>query len=215
MVSWLCIAATGSETVLERITGAIAELINRSVTQSTQAQEICARNAGRTLVVAIRDTSFACTLGFSDEGVSLSPEHPDDADAAIEGTPSGFLSLVRSGSLDAFQSGRVSVTGDTELAADVQKLFRYAKPDFEEEMSRVVGDAAAFQFGSFVRSARAWGRQTAETLHANLGEYLQEESRAVPTAFEAEEFMTAVDVLRDAADRFTARLERIRKAGQS
>ena len=200
--------------MLERITGAIAELVNRSVAQSVQAQDICARNTGRTLVVAIRDTSFACTLGFDDDRITLSAEWPDDADAAIEGTPSGLWSLARSGSLDAFQSGRVSVTGDTELAGDVQKFVRYARPDFEEELSRIVGDVAAYQVGSFVRQARAWGQQAAQTINANVGEYLQEESRAAPTPFETEEFMTAVEDLRDAAERLAARLERIGGAKQ-
>jgi len=208
-------AATGYDFVLDRLTSVIAELINRSVAQSTQAREICARNTGRNLVVSIRDTSFACTLSFADDRITLSASHVDEADAMIDGTPSGLWSLVRSGSLDAFQSGRVSVAGDTELAGDVQKLFRYAKPDLEEELSRVVGDVAAYQVGSFVRQAREWGRQTAETMRANVGEYLQEESRAVPTQFETEEFMTAVEDLRDAADRLVARLERIRRTRET
>ena len=103
------------------------------------------------------------------------------------------------------------MTGDTELAGDIQKLFRYAKPDFEEELSRLVGDVVAFQVGTFVRQARDWGKQSSETFHSNVGEYLQEESRAVPTGVEMDEFMSGVEDLRDDADRFAARIERIRR----
>ena len=43
-----------------------------------------------------------------------------------------------------------------------------------------------------------------------MAEYLQEEGRDVPTRVEVEEFLEAVDQLREAADRLEARLARAR-----
>ena len=43
----------------------------------------------------------------------------------------------------------------------------------------------------------------------NLSEYLQEESRAVPSRYEADRFRGRVDTLRDDVARFEARLKRL------
>jgi ubiquinone biosynthesis protein UbiJ len=42
-----------------------------------------------------------------------------------------------------------------------------------------------------------------------VAQYLQEESRDLPTRIEVEEFLEAVDRLRESADRFEARLARL------
>ena len=47
------------------------------------------------------------------------------------------------------------------------------------------------------------------TLGTNVAEYLQEEGRDVPTRLELEEFLRSVDDVRDATDRFEARLARL------
>jgi ubiquinone biosynthesis protein UbiJ len=69
-----------------------------------------------------------------------------------------------------------------------------------------VGDVAAHQIGNLVRSASGWGRRAAATFAANVGEYLQEESRDLVTRTELEEFLAQVDELREAADRLQVRL---------
>jgi ubiquinone biosynthesis protein UbiJ len=52
-----------------------------------------------------------------------------------------------------------------------------------------------------------WGRQAADSLARNVGEYLQEEGRDVPARAELEHFLDAVDHLRDDVDRADARLK--------
>jgi ubiquinone biosynthesis protein UbiJ len=75
-----------------------------------------------------------------------------------------------------------------------------------------VGDVTAHQIGNLVRTASGWGRKAAATLAANVSEYLQEESRDLVTRTELEEFLSAVDELRESADRLQARLERLPSA---
>ena len=43
----------------------------------------------------------------------------------------------------------------------------------------------------------------------NIREYLQEESRDVPSRYEVEQFTGKLDALRDDVDRFEARLKRL------
>jgi ubiquinone biosynthesis protein UbiJ len=48
-----------------------------------------------------------------------------------------------------------------------------------------------------------------------VAEYLQEEGRDVPTRVEVEEFLEAVDQLREATDRLDARLSRAESRARS
>jgi ubiquinone biosynthesis protein UbiJ len=73
----------------------------------------------------------------------------------------------------------------------------------------VVGDAAAHGVGEFVRGIGRWGREAGSTMQQNVGEYLQEEIRAVPGRHEVEAFRQDVRTLRDDVARFEARLNQL------
>ena len=62
---------------------------------------------------------------------------------------------------------------------------------------------------NFARGLLDWGRKAADSLSMNVAEYLQEEGRDLPARVEVEEFLEAVDHLRESADRFEARLARL------
>ena len=83
--------------------------------------------------------------------------------------------------------------------------------DWEEHLSRLVGDVVAHEVGGAARAARAFGRRAGRTAEQNLREYLQEEARLLPTRYELKELLDAVDVLRDDVERLAARVERLRR----
>jgi ubiquinone biosynthesis protein UbiJ len=116
-----------------------------------------------------------------------------------------------SGRAGGLRQGAAEIVGDPGVAQDFQRLLDLAKPDWEEELSRVFGDMAAHQLGNLARGLVEWGRKAADTLARDGGEYLTEESRNLPTRFEVEEFLDEVDRLREDVDRFAARLERLEK----
>ena len=55
----------------------------------------------------------------------------------------------------------------------------------------------------------AWGRRNARILQDDIGEYLTEESRLLPTRFEFEEWRDEVDTLRDDVERLEARIAQL------
>jgi ubiquinone biosynthesis protein UbiJ len=86
-------------------------------------------------------------------------------------------------------------------------LLRLARPDLEEQLSHLAGDVVAHRIGGTVRIARAWSKQAVSALGMNTTEYLQEESRQVPTRVEVEGFFAEIERLRDAAERVAARVD--------
>ncbi|MFQ6021361.1 MAG: SCP2 domain-containing protein [Acidiferrobacterales bacterium] len=145
-------------------------------------------------------------------GLRLLSNYDDEVDVTLRGTLPTFLRLLRGGArLELFAAGELETSGDVELGRRFQRVMENLDIDWEEQVSHVVGDVAAHKLGNFVRDARAWQRQSAQTLGADLAEYLQEESRVLATRARVEAFLEAVDVLRADTDRLEARLRRLRE----
>ena len=136
--------------------------------------------------------------------------HPD---AVIAGPPLALLELFarREESSARRGSERVHVSGDAEIAARYRELLELARPDWEEELSRLIGDLPARRVSLAARAALSWLRGFAHSAQANVAEYLQEESRALVSKPEVEEFLGQVDVLRETADRVEARIARLER----
>ena len=83
--------------------------------------------------------------------------------------------------------------------------------DWEELLSRWVGDIAAHQLGKFGRSLREWAGETKRTLEMDISEYLREESDLVARQEDVAEFVDAVDTLRGDLDRLEESLKQIER----
>jgi ubiquinone biosynthesis protein UbiJ len=193
----------------------IAALINRNIAASSRAKELCARLEGRALGVRV-DGFLPLTIFARVEAgtLHLSRAASRDPDAAIAGTPLALAGLIGRDAAGRMRAGSVTITGDSEIAQTFHELLHAARPDLEEELSRLIGDVGAHQVGNFTRALADWGEKTATTFLQNVSEYLQEESRDLVTRTEADEFLAAVDGLRDAADRLAARIERLHGSSQ-
>lgn len=194
---------------LETLLRPTAALLNRQIQSRTPARELCAELEDRVFAVRIRDTSLVMYFIVGSGEILLSDEYGDEPDVVVTGSLLSLARLAGPGGEAAIRDGAVDLSGDAELAQQFQKLLRYGRPDLEEELSGVVGDVAAHTIGDFARSIGRWGRETRATLRQNLGEYLQEESRVVPSRYETESFRREVESLRDDVARFEARLRQL------
>jgi ubiquinone biosynthesis protein UbiJ len=197
----------------------VEALLNRNIEQSGQAAAAARRLNGTSLqidiagVQSIRAVVCAGRLALLTGGETA-------ADAGISGSPLALLELLRSGMSGAGtmrgaggmnSKGRaaVQISGDAEIAGRYRELIAAARPDFEEELSRLVGDVAARRLSQFALAALSWARKTGRTAGENLAEYLQEESSDLVNKPELEEYLRGVDQAREAADRIEAKLARL------
>jgi ubiquinone biosynthesis protein UbiJ len=60
---------------------------------------------------------------------------------------------------------------------------------------------------------KTWARDARSTMGNNVREYLQEESRDLPTRYEVDRFSVRLGVLRDDVERLAARLRRLEGEG--
>ncbi len=189
----------------------LQELINRNIMDSTPARELLPSLADRVLGVYLKDTPIALHMLFHDSGVTLSFAPPADPDVILSGGLLGLARLTGDDAGEAFRSGAVELIGEAEMAHTIQELLQHAHPDWEEELSRLVGDVAAHQVGNMARGIFGWSKQAGESVQRNATEYLQEESRDLVAPAEARDFCDTVDTVRDDVERAAARLDRLEK----
>jgi len=192
---------------LEALLRPATEMINRQIRAKTPARELCAKLKDRVMAVRMENSALAIYLFAEEDRVRLSTQYEQEPDVVVSGSLLALTKMAGATGEAVIRDGDVELTGDALLAQDFQKLLRYGRPDMEEELSNVVGDVTAHNVGEFFRAVGAWGQAARATMRQNVGEYLQEESRAVPTRDEVDAFRGQVDTLRDDVARFEARLK--------
>lgn len=169
-------------------------------------------------VIALTFTGIDLTLYFlpDKDGVQVLSRYEGSVNTRLTGSPLGFARLALERREDALFQGAVRIEGETATAQAFQVMLADVDWDWEEQVSRLTGDIVAHRIGEFARHARALLSESRETLAQDSGEYLQEESRLLPTRIEVEYFLAGVDGLREDVDRLQARVDRlVRKAGDT
>lgn len=191
----------------------VASVLNRNIRETTPARELCQKLDGTVVAIRVRNTSLATWFVVHDDCLEMKTSHDAEPDVVISGSLFTLARMAGEPGVGALRDGSLELTGDAHLADDFQQLLAYARPDLEEELSGVVGDAAAHRLGEFARGVTSWSRDARATMGANIREYLQEESRDAPSRYEVERFSDNVSTLRDDVDRLEARIERLRGDG--
>jgi ubiquinone biosynthesis accessory factor UbiJ len=185
-------------------------LLNRGIRGSSDATARCRALEGKSFRIELDGLGLGLTLVSQGDTVALR-EQPE-ADARLGGTPGALARLAATGDEGLLRSRAVRIGGDPLVARDFRDLISIAAPDFEEELSRFVGDIAARQVHNFLRGLAGWGLDAADRLSRNFAEYLQEESRELPSRPEVEGFLDAVDDLAGSVARLEARIRRLEQA---
>jgi len=194
---------------LESLLQPVARVLNRNIRESTAANELCRRLEGKLIAIRVRDTALTSYLEIRDGALRLTAGHDAEPDVVISGS---IVTLALMAGEDSIRDGSLDLTGDAATAQAFQRLLGHAKPDVEEELSGIIGDTAAHGLGELARGFGRWARDARSIMRDNIREYLQEESRDVPSRHEVERFAQDVGRLRDDVDRLAARIARLAEA---
>ena len=194
--------------------GPVRFMLDKGVAASTTASGLCDRLEGKALQLDPGSAELAVYFAVADGHLSMHPGRAGQADAVLTGTPLNLARLSISEPAAVIRSGEVQVSGDTDVAEQFQYLLQLVRPDLEEELSKVTGDVVAHEIGRFARGLTGWAGKVVESLSRSTGEYLSEESDALATATEIEEFCTEVDDLSAAVERLEARLHILRNKNE-
>ena len=194
---------------------ALETALNQALALDVDARDALRRFDGRRIELTLESPPLALQLRVEGERLVVGPvDAAGEPDLAVRSTLGGMLSqlpfLRRD---DAPPVGKVRVSGDAELARQLQRLAERFDPDWQKPFVGVFGDVIGVQvanaFAGALRQARKLGRDFAQS----AAEFVTEESRDVVGRDELDAFLDDVDHLRDDAERLAARVARLAARG--
>ena len=188
----------------------IQDLLNAIFRQDERSLLAVRELAGKLVAIRILGTELTVFIKFEQEGIVLSFEHEGRPNVTIKARPFILFGLLlnRDGKATGITPD-MEISGDTNLAQHFQEILRQVEIDWEEHLSHWIGDVAAHQAGRLFRTTRSYLRETCANIGMNLSEYLRYEKEILPTSDQIEEFVSAVDVLRNDMERLQQRFERL------
>ena len=184
--------------------------LNRTLKLDADALAAVTELAGKVLAFEFINTGLVLYIFPAVDGVRLDVEHTGAVNVTVRGTPVNMLAylLSNAGSGDGF-TGRMEVIGDIGLAQRFQRIIKNLDLDWEEHLSRWLGDTLAHKLGNVVRGSVQFAKATRQTLEQDVSEYLRYEKEVLPELREVNDYITAIDVLRDDAERLKLRIDKL------
>jgi ubiquinone biosynthesis protein UbiJ len=165
---------------------------------------------GKLICINISGLNKRIYLLINGSKISVLKQHDAEPDATIIGSPAALFKLgVHRDSAPLFFAGEVEIRGDTRLGRQFKSLLADMEIDWEEHLSRLIGDIAAHRVAGLFNELKEWSESVAGNFADDVGEYLQEESRDVVSGAEMGMFYQQVDKLRDDTERLKARIDRL------
>jgi ubiquinone biosynthesis protein UbiJ len=196
---------TAASTLAAALEGALELYLG----QNPDAMRRCAQLDGKVISLGVTGTGLTLYFVPAADGIQVLGHYEGEVDTRLSGSPLGLARLALGSHEDALFQGAAQIEGDTETGQLFQELLAGTDWDWEEQLSRVTGDVLAHRAGTLARRAGRFLNDARETLLQDAGEYLQEESRLLPTRIEVGYFMAGVDRLRDDVERLRARVARL------
>jgi len=189
--------------------GYLETVINHILAMDDESRLELSKFAGSVIVVELVNTQQVFYINIIPSGICLG-EPKANADIIIRGTPTSLIAYFMAMKRDEpGRSGTIEIAGNIALAQKILSIFSNLELDWEEELSRWVGDSFAHGAGNTIRSVLKQAGQAGTTLRNNTGEYLLYESDLVADRQQVDEFNRAVDSLRNDVERLKLRLSRL------
>ncbi len=158
-------------------------------------------------VMSIYLQTDAAGMQFYDSG-ELSSE--PQVVVTLRGSLPAFARLGRLGADSGVLSdGEIEMSGDAELGQALQKVLADLDIDWEEILSRSIGDTAAHKIANLAQQMSGWAQQVGESARRNTADYLTEEKRILPSDTGMEDFVADLDKLRADVDRLEQQIKRL------
>ncbi len=194
--------------MLAQLATSAAAVMNRNLAASLTARGSAARLEGQSMDVGLAGARPVLRMAVRDGQIDLT--EPDDrpADVSLSGDLPRLVALLAG---DHAGPG-LNLGGDPAVAEEFARLLKHSRPDPEEELARLTGEAFARQTGDVARAATRWARSGSVSLRRSMRDFVQEEARLAPTRVEFEAFAEQVERLRDTVGRLAGRV-RILQSG--
>lgn len=189
-----------------------AKIINLYLRLDPAVADQLTKLSGNILKIEMPSLSINFYIKITDNGIELIQHYEGLADTIIRGTPLSLLSLLIKNNTHAeLQNQNIIIIGNIELAQQFRNIFSDLEIDWEEYLSKVVGDPIAHTLMTKLHSLADWIHSTHKSIERNVNEYIHEEVNLFPPHLACSDFYSDIDNLRDDVERLSQRIERLQK----
>ena len=185
--------------------------LNRVLALDSDTQQALHRLNGRSIDLRLDAPVLAARLRVEDGRLCVGPTDDAESDLSLSATAGALLSRLLPGQTSNATPGKLRISGDIDLAQQVQKLAQQFAPDLEEALSQLLGDVLGVQVARALRSAGQTAQQIGKTSVTRVVEYVRDERGDVLGSEEMNAFLDEVDQLRDRAERLAQRVEQFKR----
>ena len=101
------------------------------------------------------------------------------------------------------------ISGDVELAADLNRLATDLHWELEEDLSKIIGDQAAFAVHQQAKKVVEQGQEAVKDLQVGVRDYLVFEKEVLLGKNQFDEYKSQLRTLRDQLERTEKRIQRL------
>ena len=195
----------------QMMAGLLEAGVNRVLALDEESSKRLLKLQGKSLQLDLEGLEITLFLSFDSGNVQVALESANEPDTVIIGTPMALFAMAAPGDFGnwGLPGSNVQISGDANLARDIERLFSKMDPDWEKPFSDILGDVLGFQITSGIRQGVQAVRSAAEQTAEMAGTYFRDESDELVRPAELAEFNQVVDQLNDAVERLEARIKNI------
>ncbi|HSH97147.1 MAG: SCP2 domain-containing protein [Methylophilaceae bacterium] len=182
----------------------LTRLLNHLITQNSWARAELIPFAGKSVRFNMPPISASLTI-LEDGGLAMAGDASQPDATVTISLPIALRLLAK----DEAAAKQARLEGDTELAMALSKVMQNLEWEYEEDLSRVIGDIPANKIATFGRETVAGIKKQSLNAAEMLAEYWQEEQPMIAKKRHVEKFISDVDTLRDDAERLGKRFDKL------
>lgn len=182
-------------------------LLQHLISQNSWASNLLLPFASKSIQINL--SFISASLVILENGNLAMAGETNVPDAKVTIPPSLLLRLLAK---DEAAKRQINIEGDTQLVAELAKVFSNMRWDYEDDLSNLIGDIPANKFGTYARDATSSVKETSVNLAEMLSEYWQEEIPLIAKKRHVEQFNAGVDTLGADVARFEKKLAKLAKS---
>ena len=183
----------------------VLRAINHLIEQEKWARDLLLRHDHKIVAVELPFGSFRLLI---QDGLLQDAKQEDiESSVSLEISQEAFWAFVKDGKGAAMKFVRIS--GDVDLAADLNRLFAELRWEAEEDLSKLIGDAPSRRIIVESKKVFTQANNAVEDLKSGVRDFLVNERNILLGANQFNDFKSEIRLLRDQLDRAEKKLNHI------
>lgn len=187
----------------------LQQALNKAIKLDDSAKWQLEKMAGKTLRLQCTQPDFDIAIAVQDGFIELlAGDEIKNCDCHISGQAADFIALLNAEDKTAAMiNSALNVKGDSQILITLQTIAQELELDIEYHLSRIIGDVPAHHLGQLGRHGQQLLQQGRPVFKRHLQEFLQQETKLIPTPDEFDRFVHSLSQTQTQLERIEAKLK--------